>query len=64
MKKETRALIPLIIMMAIAIISHLVHNEPVVKQKDSFKFVKVKDWSETIKGPKLAYLNHLYNSAE
>ena len=64
MKRETKTLIPLIIMMVIAIISHLVHNEPVAKQKDSFKFVKVKDWSETVKGPRLAYLNHLYNSAK
>jgi hypothetical protein len=47
-----------------AIISHLVHTEPVVEQKESFKFVKVKDWAKTAKGPKLAYLNHLYNSAE
>jgi hypothetical protein len=47
-----------------AIISHLTHTEPVVKQKESFKFVKVKDWAETVKGPRLAYLNHLYNSAK
>jgi hypothetical protein len=46
----------------IAIISHLTHPEPVVEVKDSFKFVKVKDWSETVKGPKLGYLNHLYNT--
>jgi hypothetical protein len=64
MRRETTVLIPLIIIMWTAIISHLTHTEPVVKQKESFKFVKVKDWAETVKGPKLAYLNHLYNSAE
>jgi len=46
----------------VAILSHLTHSEPVVKVKDSVKFVKVKDWSETVTGPKLGYLNHLYNT--
>lgn len=64
MRKETKVLILLTIVMWTAIISHLTHTEPVVKQKESFKFVKVKDWAETIKGPRLAYLNHLYNSAK
>jgi hypothetical protein len=62
MKRETKTLIPLIIVMWAAIISHLTHPEPVVEVKDSFKFVKVKDWSETVKGPKINYLNHLYNT--
>jgi hypothetical protein len=47
-----------------AIISHLVYTEPVAKKKESFKFVKVKDWAETTKGPKLGYLNHLYNTSK
>ena len=64
MKRETKVLIPLIIIMWVAIISHLTHPEPVAKVKDSFKFVKVKDWSKTVKGPKLGYLNHLYNTSK
>jgi hypothetical protein len=52
----------LIAIIWIAIISHLTHPEPVVKVKDSFKFVKVKDWSKTVTGPKVGYLNHLYNT--
>ena len=64
MKRETKVLIPLIIIMWTAIISHLVYTEPVAKKKESFKFVKVKDWAETTKGPKLGYLNHLYNTSK
>jgi len=64
MRKETKVLILLTIVMWTAIISHLTHTEPVAKQKESFKFVKVKDWAKTVKGPRLAYLNHLYNSAK
>ena len=62
MKKETRAIMVLSAVIWIAIISHLTHPEPVAKVKDSFKFVKVRDWSETVTGPKLGYLNHLYNT--
>jgi len=62
MKRETRVIMVLIAIIWIAIISHLTHTEPVVKVKDSFKFVKVKDWSETVTGPKVGYLNHLYNT--
>jgi hypothetical protein len=62
MKRETKTLIPLIIVMWTAIISHLTHPEPVAEVKDSFKFLKVKDWSETVKGSKIGYLNHLYNT--
>jgi hypothetical protein len=62
MKRETKTLIPLIIIMFIAIVSHLTHSEPVANVKDSVKFVKVKDWSETVKGPRLQYLNYLYNT--
>jgi|LakMenEpi03Aug12_release.lakeMendotaPanAssembly.Ray.scaffolds.fasta_scaffold480047_2 hypothetical protein len=62
MKRETRVIMVLIAIIWIAIISHLTHPEPVVKVKDSFKFVKVKDWSKTVTGPKVGYLNHLYNT--
>jgi len=62
MKRETRVIMVISAIIWIAIISHLTHPEPVVEVKDSFKFVKVKDWSETVKGPKLGYLNHLYNT--
>jgi hypothetical protein len=62
MKKETRAIMVLSAVIWIAIISHLTHPKPVAKVKDSFKFVKVRDWSETVTGPKLGYLNHLYNT--
>lgn len=62
MKRETRVIMVISAIIWIAVISHLTHPEPVVEVKDSFKFVKVKDWSETVKGPKLGYLNHLYNT--
>jgi hypothetical protein len=62
MKKETKIIIVITSIIWIAIISHLIHPEPVAKVKDSFKFVKVKDWSHTITGPKLDYLEHLYNT--
>jgi hypothetical protein len=64
MKKETKALMGVGVGLCIAVISHLVHTEPIAKTKESFKFAVVKDWSETVKGPKLAYLDHLYKSAE
>jgi len=62
MKRETKVLIPLIVVMAVAIISHLTHSEPIAKKKENFKFVKVQDWAEKAKGRKLQYLEHLYNS--
>lgn len=62
MKRETKVIMVLSAIIWIAVISHLTHPEPVVEVKDSFKFVKVKDWSETVRGPKLGYLNHLYNT--
>lgn len=62
MKRETRVIMVISAIIWIAVISHLTHPEPVVEVKDSFKFVKVKDWSETVRGPKLSYLNHLYNT--
>jgi len=62
MKRVTRVIMVLSTIIWIAIISHLIQPESVAKEKDSFKFVKVKDWSETVKGPKLGYLNHLYNT--
>ena len=64
MKKETKALIGVGVGACIAIISHLLHTQPVAETKEPVKFAVVKDWSETVKGPKLAYLNHLYKSAE
>ncbi len=62
MKRETKAIMVIVTIIWIAIISHLTHSEPVVKAKDSVKFVKVKDWSKTVTGPRLGYLNHLYNT--
>lgn len=64
MKKETKALIGVGVGLCIAVISHLVHTQPIVETKESVKFAVVRDWSETVKGPKLAYLDHLYKSAE
>jgi hypothetical protein len=46
----------------IPIISYLAQPKPVAKKKETYKFVKVKDWSKTAKGWKLGYLNHLYNT--
>lgn len=62
MKKETKAIMVLAAIIWIAVVSHLTHPQPVVKVKESFKFVKVKDWSEGATGIKLRYLEHLYNS--
>ena len=64
MKRETKSLMAVTAVLYFAIISHLVHTEPVAEVRETVKFVKVKDWSETIKGPRLVYLKHLYNSAE
>ena len=64
MKREIKALMAVTALMYFAIISHLVHTEPVVKTNETVKFVKVKDWSKTIKGPRLVYLKHLYSSSE
>jgi hypothetical protein len=64
MKKEIKALIGVGVGLCIAVISYLVHTKPIAETKESFKFAVVKDWSETVKGPKLAYLDHLYKSAE
>ena len=64
MKRETKSLMAVTAVLYFAIISHLVHTEHVAEVRETVKFVKVKDWSETIKGPRLAYLKHLYNSAK
>ena len=64
MKKETKALIGVGVGLCIALISYTTHTQPIVETKESVKFAVVKDWSETVKGPKLAYLDHLYKSAE
>ena len=64
MKKETSSLFVLTALMVFAIMSHVVHNEPVAKFKEPLKFAVFKDWTETVKGHKLKYLNHLYTSAE
>lgn len=64
MKRETKSLMAVTAVMYFAIISHLVHTEPVAETKEPVIFVKVKDWSETIKGPRLVYLKHLYSSSE
>jgi len=62
MKRETKTIMVLTAIIWVAILSHLTHPEPVAKVKDSTKFVKVRDWSETVTGPKFGYLNHLYNT--
>jgi hypothetical protein len=64
MKRETKALMAVTAVLYFAIISHLVHTEPIAEVTETVKFVRVKDWSETIKGPRLTYLKHLYSSAE
>jgi len=62
MRKETRIIIVLSLMIWIPIIAYLTRPKPVTKKKETYKFVKVKDWSKTAKGWKLGYLNHLYNT--
>jgi hypothetical protein len=62
MKKETRIIIVLCALVWIPIIAYLTHPKPVAKKKETFKFVKVKDWSKDAKGWRLGYLNHLYNT--
>lgn len=62
MKKETKALMVIVAILWVAIISHLTHPEPIVKVKESFKFVKVKDWSEGATGYRLRYFEHLYKT--
>jgi hypothetical protein len=64
MKRETKALMAVTAVMYFAIISHLVHTEPIAETSETVKFVKVKDWSNTIKGPRLVYLKHLYSSSK
>lgn len=64
MKREIKSLIAINAVMYFAIISHLVHTEPIAETNETVKFVKVKDWSKTIKGPRLVYLKHLYSSSE
>jgi hypothetical protein len=51
-------------LMYFAIISHLVHTEPVVKTEKPVIFAKVKDWAGTFKGTKAKYFEHLYNSSK
>lgn len=64
MRKEIKALIALGIGLCIAVISHLVHTEPVVKTEKPVIFAKVKDWAGTFKGAKAKYFEHLYNSSK
>ena len=64
MKKETKALIALGVGVCIAVISHLVHTQPVVKTEKPVIFAKVKDWAGTFKGAKAKYFEHLYNSSK
>jgi hypothetical protein len=62
MKKETKIIMVLCALVWIPIISYLTQSKPVAKKRETYKFVKVKDWSKTAKGYKLGYLNHLYNT--
>ena len=62
MKKEIKIAIVLCIIIWAPIIAHLTKPKPVAKKKETYKFVKVKDWSKTEKAWKLGYLNHLYNT--
>ena len=64
MKRETKALMVVTALMYFAIISHLVHTEPVVKIEKPVIFAKVKDWAGTFKGTKAKYFEHLYNSSK
>jgi hypothetical protein len=62
MKKETKIIMVLCALVWIPIILYLTQPKPVAKKKETYKFVKVKDWSKTKKGYKLVYLNHLYKT--
>ena len=62
MRKETKIIMILCAIVWIPVISYLAQPKPVTKNKEIYKFVKVKDWSKTAKGYKFGYLNHLYNS--
>jgi hypothetical protein len=62
MRKETKIIMILCAIVWIPVISYLAQPKPVAKKKETYKFVKVQDWSKTAKGYKLDYLNHLYNS--
>ena len=64
MKRETKSLMALTGVMYFAIISHLVHTEPIVETKEPVIFAKVKDWAGTFKGAKAKYFEHLYNSSK
>ena len=64
MKREIKALMAVTALMYFAIISHLVHTEPVVKTEKPVIFAKVKDWAGTFKGTKAKYFEHLYNSSK
>jgi len=61
MRKETKIIMILCTIVWIPVILYLVQPKPVAK-KETYKFVKVRDWSKTAKGWKLDYLNHLYNT--
>ena len=62
MRKETKLTVVLCIIVWVPIILYLVQPKPVAEKKETYKFVKIKDWSETAKGRRLDYLNHLYNT--
>lgn len=64
MKRETKALIAINAVMYFAIISHLIHIEPVTKQKDSFIFAKVEDWKDVKNLKKINYFEHLLKTKE
>lgn len=61
MRRETKIIMVLCALVWIPIILYLAQPKPVAK-KETYKFVKVKDWSKTARGYRLGYLNHLYNT--
>ena len=64
MKRETKSLMAVTAVLYFAIISHVVHTEPVVKKEKPVIFVKVRDWAGTFKGTKAKYFEHLYSSSK
>jgi hypothetical protein len=57
MKKETKIIMVLCALVWIPIILYLAQPKPVAKKKETYKFVKVKDWSKTAKGYKLSLIH-------
>tara|TARA_R110000822_G_scaffold73270_2_gene176215 strand:+ start:1306 stop:1500 length:195 start_codon:yes stop_codon:yes gene_type:complete len=64
MKRETKSLMAVTAVMYFAIISHLVHTEPIAETKEPVIFVKVKDWKDVKNLKKINYFEHLLKTKE